>query len=73
MKYCRHPKRKPYGTTGTDPYCIPHDSCRTYTVKSRAVRQRAKREIERNLKRDKIETDHQIEVLVKMREDYEQD
>lgn len=41
----RHPKRKPYGTKGTNPYCWPHDQHMTYTVSKGSERQRAKREI----------------------------
>lgn len=42
---CREPRRRPYGATGTNPYCDPHDSCATYSVDNGAVRQRLKREL----------------------------
>ncbi len=44
-RLCRHPKRKPYGTTGTDPYCRPHDICSPYVVSKKAIRFRARMEI----------------------------
>ena len=49
-KYCRHPKSKPYGTKGTEPYCLPHDQCRVYAVSKKSVRSKAKREIKKELK-----------------------
>lgn len=44
-KLCRHPKTKPYGTTGTIPYCRPHDQCMVYDVSKGAERARAKKEV----------------------------
>lgn len=69
MKNCRHPKSKPYGTTGTSPYCIPHDSCRTYAVIKKSARQKSKREIEETVARDQLERDHQMDVLKEMYDD----
>lgn len=53
MKKCRHPKSKPYGTKGTNPYCDPHDQCQVYTVSKKAERSKAKKEISKEL-REKI-------------------
>lgn len=47
MSGCKKPKRKPYGTKGTDPYCRPHDCHMVYTVSKKGERAKAKREIEK--------------------------
>lgn len=36
------PKRRPYGTQGTDPYCSAHDQHMIYRVSKKAERHRAK-------------------------------
>lgn len=49
--FCRHPKHKPYGAKGTEPYCGPHDCCTVYNVSKRSIRNQAKKEIEKERKR----------------------
>jgi hypothetical protein len=43
-----HP-RKPYGTTGTNPYCPSCDRDYTYSVSKSGVRQKAKKNIKKEL------------------------
>jgi hypothetical protein len=45
---CDHePKRRPYGTKGTNPYCTAHDCHTNYSVSKKAERHKAKLEIKR--------------------------
>ena len=46
-KTCRHPKSKPYGAKGTEPYCKPHDTCRVYSVNNKVIRQKTKLKIKK--------------------------
>lgn len=49
MSGCKKPKRKPYGTVGTEPYCIPHDQHENYVVSKKSVRHKAKRDIKKQM------------------------
>jgi len=54
---CRKPKHMPYGTTGTNPFCHPHDSCMTYDVSKRAERRKAKEAIKK-ARREELDDDY---------------
>jgi hypothetical protein len=48
----KSPKKKPYGTKGTNPYCNSHDCHSTYGVSKSSERQKAKIAIKKELKKN---------------------